>query len=198
MTIYRILAMVLRSAVHDRLLAASPSYKIKLPALPLRRLQALTAEQVGDFEHALERGDAVLALGSAPACGREKSSGSRAATLARTRPIVGAALPNRDIGLIFWSMITLPLSDVKARLSQIADEVHRTHERVTITKNGRSYLVLMAAEDLESMEATLELLSDPDAIARVQQARQDLAAGRGTNAEQMAELMAVRRERGGD
>ena len=94
-------------------------------------------------------------------------------------------------------MSTLPLSDAKARLSQIADEVHRTHERVTITKNGRSYLVLMAAEDLESMEATLELLSDPDAIARVQQARQDLAAGRGTDAGHMAELMAARRERGG-
>ena len=43
-TDYRILAMVLRSAVHDRLLAASPCYKIKLPAAPPRRLQALTAE----------------------------------------------------------------------------------------------------------------------------------------------------------
>ena len=119
------------------------------------------------------------------------------ATLAHARPIVDGVLPHRDNGLIFWSMNTLPLSDVKARLSQIADEVHRTHERVTITKNGRSYLVLMAAEDLESMEATLELLGDPDAIARVLQARQDLAAGRGIVAAQMAELMAARRERGG-
>jgi antitoxin YefM len=95
-------------------------------------------------------------------------------------------------------MSTLPLSEAKARLSQIADEVHRTHERVTITKNGRSYLVLMAAEDLESLEATLELLGDPDAMARVLQARQDLAAGHGTGAEQLAALMAARRERGGD
>lgn len=59
-------------------------------------------------------------------------------------------------------------------------------------KNGRSYVVLMAVEDLESIEATLELLSDPDAMARVLLARQDLAAGRGTDA------MAARRERGGD
>ena len=94
-------------------------------------------------------------------------------------------------------MGTLPLSEAKARFSQIADEVHRTHERVTITKNGRSYVVLIAAEDLESMEATLELLGDPDAITRAQEARQDLAAGRGTEAVQLAELMAARRERGG-
>jgi len=63
-TIYRILAMILRSAVHDRLLAASPCYKIKLPGMPPARLQALTAEQVGDLlEHATQRDYAVLALG---------------------------------------------------------------------------------------------------------------------------------------
>lgn len=93
-------------------------------------------------------------------------------------------------------MSTLPLSEAKARLSQIADEVHRTHERVTITKNGRSYLVLMSTEDLESIEATLELLADAEGVRRVEQARQDLDAGRGTSAEQMAELMAARREHG--
>ena len=93
-------------------------------------------------------------------------------------------------------MSSRPLSEVTARLSQIADEVHRTHERVTITKNGRSYLVLMSAEDLGSIEATLALLADAEGLRRVEQARQDLDAGRGTSAEQMAELMAARREHG--
>jgi len=93
-------------------------------------------------------------------------------------------------------MTTLPLSEAKARLSQIADEVHRTHERVTITKNGRSYLVLMSAEDLESLEATLELLGDVQAARRIEQSREDLDAGRGTSADEMAELMSARR-RGG-
>ena len=57
-------------------------------------------------------------------------------------------------------MATLPLSEVKARLSEIAEEVAATHERIQITKNGRDHVVLLAAEDLESIEATLELLSD--------------------------------------
>src|SRR3712207_7265494 len=68
-------------------------------------------------------------------------------------------------------MTTLPLSDVKARLSEIADEVDRTHERVHITKNGRDYVVLVSAEDLESIEATIELLSDPAAQRRPRQDR---------------------------
>ena len=90
-------------------------------------------------------------------------------------------------------MDTIPLSDAKARLSEIADEVDRTHQRVQITKNGRSYVVLISSDDLDSMEATLELLSDPAAIERVRQAQEDLAAGRGVSGAEMAELMERRR-----
>lgn len=74
-------------------------------------------------------------------------------------------------------MTTLPLSEVKARLSEIAEEVVATHERVQITKNGRDYVVLLAAEDLESIEATLELLSDPEAQARIAGAEREIKQG---------------------
>ena len=97
--------------------------------------------------------------------------------------------------LEFWSMETLPLSEVKARLSEIAEAVERTHQRVNITRNGRSYVVLISAEDLESLEATLELLSDPDALARLAQAQADLAAGQQITQSQMASLMEQRRQR---
>lgn len=71
-------------------------------------------------------------------------------------------------------MTTLPLSEVKARLSEIAEGVAATHERVNITKNGRDYVVLLAAEDLESIEATLELLGDPEAQRRIAIAERDI------------------------
>lgn len=74
-------------------------------------------------------------------------------------------------------MTTLPLSQVKARLSEIAEEVATTHERVRITKNGREYVVLVAAEDLEAIEATLELLTDPEAQARLRVAEAEVADG---------------------
>jgi prevent-host-death family protein len=88
---------------------------------------------------------------------------------------------------------TLPLSEVKARLSEIADEVDQTHERVYVTRNGRDFVVLMSKEDLDSLEATLELLSDPEALARLVQAERDIAAGETVTGEQMAELMRQRR-----
>jgi hypothetical protein len=49
-------------------------------------------------------------------------------------------------------------------VSQTGSEARHHH------KNGRSYLVLMSAEDLESIEATLELLTDAEAVRRVEQA----------------------------
>ncbi len=74
-------------------------------------------------------------------------------------------------------MSTIPLSEAKARLSEIADEVGRTHERVHITRNGREYVVLLAAEDLESIEATLELLADTQAQERIRRSEDDFARG---------------------
>src|SRR5262252_10918701 len=94
-------------------------------------------------------------------------------------------------------MRTLPLSEVKARLSEIADEVDRTHERVHITRNGREYVVLMSAEDLESIEATLELLSDPRAMAELREAEAAVGDGRAISAAEMSALMAERRRREG-
>lgn len=71
----------------------------------------------------------------------------------------------------------MSLSAVKARLSEIADEVDRTHERVLVTKNGRDYVVVMSVDDLESMEATLELLADPAAQERIREGEAAIERG---------------------
>ncbi|HUW15690.1 MAG TPA: type II toxin-antitoxin system Phd/YefM family antitoxin [Actinomycetes bacterium] len=92
-------------------------------------------------------------------------------------------------------MSTLPLSEVKARLSEIADEVDRTHERVHVTRNGREYVVLLSAEDLESLEATIELLRDDAAMERIHAADAAVAAGDVTTAVDMSALMDERRLR---
>lgn len=86
-------------------------------------------------------------------------------------------------------MTVLPLSEAKARLSEIADEVGRTHERVHITKNGREYVVLLAAEDLDSIEATLELLSDPAAQERIARSREEIARGEGLSVAEVTQFL---------
>lgn len=55
---------------------------------------------------------------------------------------------------------TLPLSEVKAKLSQLIDEVESRDERVVITRKGRPAAVLISQDDLESWQETLEITSD--------------------------------------
>ena len=76
-------------------------------------------------------------------------------------------------------MKTLPLSDAKAKLSRIVDDVVRRDERVTITRNGTPAAVMLSAEDYESLNATLEILSDPEFAADVRRGRRSLKRGKG-------------------
>jgi len=72
---------------------------------------------------------------------------------------------------------TLPLSEVKAKLSEVVDEVVTTQERVTVTRNGRPVAVLLSTDDLEAIEETLAILSDPAAMREIQQGRAAIASG---------------------
>ena len=62
---------------------------------------------------------------------------------------------------------TLPLAEVRDRLSPLVGSVESTHERVVITKNGRPAAVLISYDDLQSLEETLDILSDSGALADI-------------------------------
>src|SRR3546814_5438300 len=63
----------------------------------------------------------------------------------------------------------VPLAEVKNHLSQVVERVQREHGRVVITKHGRPAAVLISIEDLESLEETLAVLSDPDLMASIRE-----------------------------
>lgn len=64
-------------------------------------------------------------------------------------------------------MKTLPLSEVKMKLSELVDKVSKTDEEITITKNGRPAAVIVSADEFESWKETLEVLSDRDMMADI-------------------------------
>ena len=72
---------------------------------------------------------------------------------------------------------TLPLAEVKAKLSEMVDRVEHTQDRITVTRNGRPAAVLISPDELASLEDTLDLLSDPDAMAQLRAAQAALEAG---------------------
>src|SRR2546430_17664833 len=83
------------------------------------------------------------------------------------------------------SDVVLPLSEIKKRLSEIVDGVEERHDRVVLTRNGRPAAVLISPGELESLEETLEILSDPKAMKAIQKAEAEIEGGRGLSGEEM-------------
>jgi prevent-host-death family protein len=92
-------------------------------------------------------------------------------------------------------MEELPLADARNRLSELVAEVESTHARVTITKHGHPAVVLISPEDLAAIEETLDVLSDPEALAEIRESEAQAARGEFTPAEEMARLLEERRRR---
>jgi prevent-host-death family protein len=67
---------------------------------------------------------------------------------------------------------TLPLSFVKAHLSELVDRVEDQHDRVVLTRNGKPAAVLVSHDDLESLEETLTIMSDPSLMAQIRDSEQ--------------------------
>jgi antitoxin YefM len=61
---------------------------------------------------------------------------------------------------------------------------------VALTRNGKPAAVLIGHDDLESLEETLSILSDPTAMTQIRESEQTLAAGEpaSTPAELRAQL----------
>jgi antitoxin YefM len=74
-------------------------------------------------------------------------------------------------------MDTESLRSVRDRLSEFVERVQRTHDRVTITRNGTPAAVLISPEDLDALEETLEVLANGEAIKELREAERAVAAG---------------------
>ncbi len=88
---------------------------------------------------------------------------------------------------------TLPLAEVKAHLSELVSRVNGQHERLTVTVHGKPSAVLMAIEDLESLEETISALSDPETMRQMAESDAELERGEGESEEQLTEVMRRRR-----
>jgi antitoxin YefM len=88
---------------------------------------------------------------------------------------------------------TRSVADVKAHFSELVALVGTQHDRVTVTVHGRPTAVLVAVEDLESLEETIAVLSDADVVRALVDADAELAAGGGESEATLRVAMAARR-----
>ena len=64
-------------------------------------------------------------------------------------------------------MKTLSLSEVKARLSGLVEDVERRDEEVVITRNGKPAAVLVSPDEYESWKETQAIRADGKLIGEI-------------------------------
>jgi antitoxin YefM len=66
---------------------------------------------------------------------------------------------------------------VRDNLADLVYRVEHQHERVIVTRNGHAVAVLISLVDLAQLEESIDVLSDPSALADIREA--DAAHARG-------------------
>lgn len=91
-------------------------------------------------------------------------------------PVVDSLKQSSNRATIVY-MTAQPLREVRNQFSEVIDRVEHHHERVTVTRNGRPAAVIISPDDLAALEETLDVLSDPEALADIREADRARAQG---------------------
>ncbi len=71
----------------------------------------------------------------------------------------------------------LTIEEAARRFPDIVESVSKKNSRVTVTAEDGATVVLMNAKDLESLEETLALLNDPEAMADIREGLEEIRSG---------------------
>ncbi|MFH0984156.1 MAG: type II toxin-antitoxin system Phd/YefM family antitoxin [Candidatus Omnitrophota bacterium] len=72
---------------------------------------------------------------------------------------------------------TLPLSEVKVKLSAIVAGIVRRSDEVIITRNGKPAAVLISADEYDSWKETQEIKRDPDLMRQIRESEEAYRKG---------------------
>ena len=71
----------------------------------------------------------------------------------------------------------LPITEARARLTQIANDLVDSQDTVTVTNRGKPVMTLIGYEMYESIMESLEIMGDPALMAQLRQSLQEARSG---------------------
>lgn len=83
------------------------------------------------------------------------------------------------------------VTNARANLPELVKRVSRTMDRVVITVNGQPKVTLMSQEELASMEATMDVLSDSKLMKAIREGEEDIKKGKFITLEQLEKKLGV-------
>lgn len=76
-------------------------------------------------------------------------------------------------------MDVIAISDLRANLPSLINEVNEKLKRLIITVSGKPKAVVMSLEELESLEETAEILATPGALDKIKRGTAEAKKGKG-------------------
>lgn len=72
---------------------------------------------------------------------------------------------------------TISITEARSELFNIADDVQKPDTQYVLTREGKPAVVLMSADEFDSIMETMEILSDPKIMEDIKKAEEEFARG---------------------
>lgn len=86
----------------------------------------------------------------------------------------------------------MPITEVKARLAELVVQVETQRDRITITRNGKPAAILVSVGEWESVNETLDVLADPEALRDIKESDGAYARGEVYDSAEIAAILRAR------
>ena len=73
---------------------------------------------------------------------------------------------------------TISLKELRPSLPKVIEKIDGKMDRYIITKHGKPVVAMISIADYESLMETLDILSDPETMARIKRSEEDIRKGR--------------------
>ena len=94
-------------------------------------------------------------------------------------------------------MTTVSLTKARADLYDLVEEVSRKGKKIGLTNKGETKAVLISQAELESLEETLDILSDPKALGELREAEEQVVRGETITWEELKKELRLKRKLAG-
>jgi len=72
---------------------------------------------------------------------------------------------------------TLSITEARKKIFKITDEVQKGSNYFVLTEKGRAKAVIMSADEFDSWQETLEIMSDPELMKDIKEAKKEYEKG---------------------
>ncbi len=90
----------------------------------------------------------------------------------------------------------VPVRELRANLSELLDQVSIHREHVVVTRNGAPAAAVLPVDEYEALEETAEILSDPQAMAALEEGLAEIERGETVTLAELRQELAERRAAG--